>query len=348
MNNIKKFKFNKRIWINFEWWSITWNAGLLIIHEFLRKMNVEKLLEKYIPDTRIWGYEHLKQEIIYQKILRIIAWYPSNNSYEHLKEDPVFQEIHNWKIASPSTCSRLENTFNFTDVEKLKKVQKEIEKANIKQSNTKEIILDLDTTKDPCSENIEWSSYVPHYEMTWYSPLLAFNWLNWDIISGILKPWRFHCSTFSITFVKSILEFYHKNWVKNIHLRWDSAFPNEDMMWLCEKEEVYYYFKLKTYDNLVKMVEKEWIRWRSIFVEIEHKATDWKKSRRIIACIDWVSRETEESKVNRKKNPKLKKLKQLDLFPVYSFIVTNNLALSKEEIFSMYTLKEYLAIEDQQ
>jgi hypothetical protein len=55
-----------------------------------------------------------------------------------------------------------------------------------------------------------------------------------------------------------------------------------------------------------------------------------------VACIDWKARETEESKKKRKKNPKLKLGKQLDLFPIYSFVVSNNLNLECEEIFSMY------------
>jgi hypothetical protein len=71
------------------------------------------------------------------------------------KKDPVFLEIHNQKIASASTCSRLDNTFNYSDESNLRKIIKEIEKYNIKYSNTKEIIIDLDTTNDPCSENLE-------------------------------------------------------------------------------------------------------------------------------------------------------------------------------------------------
>jgi len=83
----------------------------------------------------------------------------SNNNYVYQKADPVFMEIHGQKIASSATCSRLENTFNFADVEGLKKVQRALETYNLQVTNPNEIIIDLDTTYDPASENIEYSRF---------------------------------------------------------------------------------------------------------------------------------------------------------------------------------------------
>jgi len=336
MNNTQKLKFNKKINLDFSWWEITWKAWLLSIHEFCNKLSVLKLIEKHLPETRKWNIEHTKPEIIYQELIRIISWETSNNNYIYNKKDPVFLEIHNQKIASASTCSRLDNTLNYSDESNLRKIQREIEKYNIKHSETKEIIVDLDSTNDPCSENLEWADYIPHYWINWYSPLFAFNGLNWDLISWILKPWRYHCSTFSYSFIKNIINFYKENWVENISLRWDSAFPNEEILWLCEMEKVHYQLKLKWYSSLIKMVALEWERWRSIFIELEYQASGWSHQRRVVCCIDWKPRETEESKKARKKNPKKKKVKQMWLFPIYSFVVTNNMKLSSEEVFSMY------------
>jgi hypothetical protein len=336
MNNTQKLQFNKKINIDFSWWEITWNAWLLSMHEFCNKLSVLELIKKYLPENRWLGYEHTKPEIIYQEMIRIINWDTSNNNYKYHKKDPVFLEIHNQKIASASTCSRLDNTFNYSDESNLRKVIKDIERYNIEQSKTKEVIIDLDTTNDPCSENLEWADYIPHYWLNWYSPLFAFNGLNWDLISWILKPWRYHCSTFSHSFTKNIIDFYKENWVKNIILRWDSAFPNDNMLWLCELEEVHYFFKLKWYSSLIKMVSWKWVRWKSTFIELEYQATSWSNKRRVVCCIDWKARETEESKKARKKNPKKKKIKQMWLFPIYSFVVTNNMKLYSEEVFSMY------------
>jgi len=336
INIMNKCNFNKKILINFEWWEITWNAWLLVFHDFCKKLWVFELLTKYLPDLRSWNFNHTKQEIIYQKIIRIISGNTSNNNYEYHKKDPTFLDIHNWKIASSATCSRLENKFDYSDESNFRKIQREIEKYNIKQSETSNVIVDLDSTSDPCSTSLEWSSYIPHYWLEWYAPLFAFNGLNWDVISWILKPWKYHCSTLSYSFTKNIIDFYKINWVKDIVFRWDSAFPKDDILWLCEKEMIHYFFKLKSYQTLVKMVNWKWIRWKSVFIDLEYQAQNWSQSRRVVCCIDRKARETEESKKARKKNPKLKKIKQFWLFPVYSFVVTNNQKLFSEEVFSMY------------
>jgi len=325
MNITKKLEFNKKISINFDWWEITGNWWLLALAEFNDKLQVEKLLEKYLPETRNGNFTHTKNTIIYQKVMRIIAWYSSNNNYQYLKNDPVFQTIHNWKIASSPTCSRLENTFNYSDQSKLRAMRREIESYNLSQNKSSEIIIDLDTTNDPCSETLEWGSFIHHYWLNWYAPLFAFNGLNWDVIDWILKPWKYHCSTFAYSFTKNIIAFYRWRWVKKILLRGDSAFPNEEMMWLCEREEVYYTFKLKSYKNMITKVESFAVRGKSVFVEIQHQAQKWSHQRRVIACIDWWSRETEESKKARKKNPKKNKIKQMELFPIYSFTLKGHL-----------------------
>jgi hypothetical protein len=48
-----------------------------------------------------------------------------------------------------------------------------------------------------------------------------------------------------------------------------------------------------------------------VFIELKYQANNWSNERRVICCIDWKARETEESKKARKKNPKKKKVKQM-------------------------------------
>jgi len=151
-----------------------------------------------------------------------------------------------------------------------------------------------------------------------------------------LKPWKYHCSTLSENFLKDIFEFYEWKDLEKTKLRWDSAFSTPKIYELCEEKWVEFFIKLKSNSALLKKVEWKWRPWHSIFEEFVYKAKCWEKSRRVIACIDWWWRETEASKKNRKKNPKLKVRKQLEIFPIYSFVVTNNEELEKEEVFSMY------------
>ncbi len=103
-----------------------------------------------------------------------------------------------------------------------------------------------------------------------------------------------------------------------------------------EEQKVKYYSKLKNNSSILKMVKWKWKRWISTFINLEYQAKSWDQKRRIVTCIDLKARETEESKIYRSKSPKIKLVKQFNLFPIYSFVVTNNLELENEEIFSMY------------
>jgi len=319
MNNTQKLEFNKKININFEWWEITWNAWMLLFEEFCNKMNILPLLEEYLPEIRKGNLDHIKSEIIYQKIFRIISWITSNNNYVFQKQDPVFQEIHNNKIASSATCSRLENTFNYSDVSNLRKVQLKLEEYNLLQTKPEEMIVDIDTTNDPASENLEFARFNGHYGLNGFSPIVAFNWINGDFLRWFLKPWNYYCSTLSYNFILDLIKFYQEKEIKNISFRLDSAFWNPKIYELFEENLVDYYIKLKANSALYSKVKWKWIRWISTFEEFEYQAQSWNKPRRVIACIDW----------KQNKN-------QQELFPTYSFIITNNKILSKEEVFSMY------------
>ena len=311
MNNTKKLKFNKKISVNFEWWEITWNAWLLVIEEFFKKLWIKKLLKEYLPELRKGNFEHKKDEIIYQKIYRIITWITSNNNYIYQKNDPIFNEIHNNKIASSSTCTRLEQTFTLWDIEKFRRINKILERYNLEKYNTRKIIIDIDTTYDPASENLEFSRFNGHYSLNWFSPILALNWLTWDFISWTLKPWNYHCSTLSYNFISQIIDFYKKENIEDISFRLDSAFSVPKILNLFEEQKVKYYSKLKNNSSILKMVKWKWKRWISTFINLEYQAKSWDQKRRIVACIDWKARETEESKINRRKNPKIKLIKQL-------------------------------------
>lgn len=260
MNTTQKMEFNKKINIDFSGGEVTGNAGMLLFYEFTKKMNLRALLEKHLPNTRTNGFFHTKPEIIEQIIMRIISGISSNNNYVYQKADPVFQEIHENKIASSATCSRMENALNFSDLAALKKVQRALEIYNLEHTHPKEIILDLDTTYDPASENIEGSRFNGHYATNGYAPLLAFNGLNGDILKGNLRPGNYHCSTFADTFLEELIERYQQQGIEQIIMRGDSAFSNPTLYRLMETKQVEYFIKLKSNANLQAMVSGAGIR----------------------------------------------------------------------------------------
>ena len=334
---MQKYKFNKNILSDFSWTNLSWLGWMLSIGEFCNTtLNLEKLLEKSIKEE--WNpkkIKHRKFKVIIQKIYCILAWFKTNNTDQYIKNDPIFKELL-WEVIPKTTVNRVLNTF-WEKVEKwLQDVILEIEKFNISTNKKTEVIVDIDTTYDPASENIEKSTYNTHYWTTGYSPILAFDWLTWDLIIWELRPWNFACSKEALEFIKKIINFYEENNVK-MSFRLDSWFATPEIYEYLESKWIKYYIKMKRNSVLVRKMDDyvnktELIPWKSTFSEFKYSAESWNKDRRIIACIDWINQETKESKSNKNKD----KEKQYSLIPFYSFIVTNDENYLEKEVFSMY------------
>jgi len=88
----------------------------------------------------------------------------SNNNYFYQKNDPIFQQIHENKIASSTTYSRLEQTFNFSDIDCFKIINKLLKKNNLEQSKIKEVIIDVDTTYEENTIKDSKEIKVPHIQ----------------------------------------------------------------------------------------------------------------------------------------------------------------------------------------
>lgn len=119
--------------------------------------------------------------------------------------------------------------------------------------------------------------------------------------------------------MEDLVRFYQENGIRDITVRGDSAFGVPKLYALMEAGQVKYFVKLKSNASLQKMVSGMGKRGISQFAELGYRAKSWDAERRVVACIDWV-----------------RNGKQQELFPTYSFVVTNDASLSAEEVFSMY------------
>ena len=81
-----------------------------------------------------------------------------------------------------TTANRTINSMGKEITEALRKSQEAIERYNIVANGKKSVIVDVDTSFDEVSENVENSSYNTHYGTTGYSPILAFDGITGDLI----------------------------------------------------------------------------------------------------------------------------------------------------------------------
>jgi len=319
-NNTKSFKFSKKIKINFDGGELSSDAGMLLIHEFCCKLGIEELLLEHLSEPRD-NLTHRKHQIVYQKLMRIIAGYTSNNHVVFLKNDPVFQQIHTGCIASASSCCRREKEFTFADVKALQEIQKilQVEAYEI-AGMPEEVNLDFDTTYDPASANLHGSKYNTHYGVTGFNPLVCFDGRTGDFIKGNLRPGNNYCSKKIVQFAEPIFKKYKKLGIK-IKTRSDSGFACPEFYEMCERRSATYYIKLKSNARLGKQIEAEVLtadimkNRKDTYGEIRYGAKSWGKERRVLIRIQW---------------------HQEQLFPIYTAIVTNDEVCTPTEGFKFY------------
>lgn len=313
-----RFNFSKNIELDFEGGKLSSDAGLLLVHEFCEKFGVLDLLKELLPENRNGDFKHKKSEILYQQLIRIIAGYPSNNFAKTLQYDPIFKKIHG-VIASSPTCTRLEQTFSIEDLKNFQKIQTRLIGLSYEIEKPKEVHLDLDTTYDPASGNMEASAYNTHYGETGFSPLFCVDGKTGDLIKAHLRPGNTHCSKKVLPFIKPLLKRYNKLGIK-VRSRLDSAFASPKIYDLYEDYNALYYIKLKKNAVLKQaardlLTEGDLKERKEIFTEISYRAQSWKKERRVLLHIHWTDGK---------------------LFPEYAAIVTNDEEIEAEDGIKFY------------
>ena len=124
-NYMETYEFSKNIESNFEWKNLSSHWWMLSVWEFLiYKLRLKELLGKLIKENyNPKKVKHKKKDIIFQKLVAIIAGYTSDNSEKYFKNDLVFKELL-WEIVPKTSVNRITNTFLWIMENALKKVIK--------------------------------------------------------------------------------------------------------------------------------------------------------------------------------------------------------------------------------
>ena len=132
--NTLSLESNRQIKINFDEGDLSSDAGLLLIKEFVSKLDIDKLFSRSFKtnDSASFRY-HTDKENLLQIIYMIIAGYFEDDASDELTNDPVFKAVLNKDaLASQPTVSRF---FNRMDEDTLTKLYQRI---NEKKRDEKE------------------------------------------------------------------------------------------------------------------------------------------------------------------------------------------------------------------
>ncbi len=275
----KQFRFEQPksppVVVNFQGGQVTSDAGLSLIAEIDRKLQITSQFAQCFQDYRQQNrIAHSIESLIKQRIYGLVMGYEDLNDHEELRHDPMFALALGKRIgvedepailAGKSTLNRLEHCPE--DVEqgadsryhKIGHSSEEIESLFVNiflKSYSKEprqIILDLDVTDDLVHGNQEQVFFNTYYGGYCYAPLYIF--CGKHLLAAKLRPSNIDPAAEALSELQRVIKQIRQQW-KNVEIlvRGDSAYSRDDIMTWCELQTgVDYVFGLAQNSRLIQM-----------------------------------------------------------------------------------------------
>ena len=191
------FGFQAGTTVRFDGGSLTSDAGLLILREFDHRFRLtDDLAGAYEDPRRADRVEHSILALLRQRVYQIVAGYEDADDSDLLRTDPVLQTVVGQRdlavpLGSQPTMSRLENGVDWTSIERLKRLPVEwFLRTRGARPFRDELILDIDSTDDPCHGHQQLSFFHGKYGHYVYEPLLIFEGGSGALLAAKLRSGR--------------------------------------------------------------------------------------------------------------------------------------------------------------
>jgi hypothetical protein len=294
--------FQPKIVLDFNGGEITSDTGLLLLRQFDAQLGLTKKLNGIFTDWRHPAFiEHQTHEMLVQRIYQIAAGYEDCNDADTLRIDPTFQTIvgKSDPLASQPTLSRLENHADEQTIERLAAVglQWFLQHGYKKTQTPKEILLDCDSTDDPCHGQQEFAFFHGKYGEHMYHPLFFFDAKTNCLLSARLRPGNASASAGIVAELQRLLPVIKTRFPSSqISYRADAGSATPEIYRTLEALDALYtigigsncVFKKRT-AHWIEKARRKYARTKTAlqrFYSFRHRARSWNKKRRILVKIE--------------------------------------------------------------
>ena len=314
--NTLALESNRQIKINFDGGDLSSDAGLLLIKEFVSKLDIDRLFSRSFKtnDSALFRY-HTDKENLLQMIYMIIAGYFEDDASDELTNDPVFKAVlEKDALASQPTVSRFFNRMDEDTLNQFLAIGRILRKKIYSIQLPEAVILDLDSTLLEAYGKQEGRAFNFHYQSNGYHPLVCFDGITGDLIKIQLRDGTKYSCTGVASFLQPILDEYLADFPSiKLLLRGDSGFATPELYKQCEENGVSYVIRLKEnatlrneasflVEKLDEITKKNKVDYAVTYGEFMYQASSWPYKRRVVC------------KVEKPEN---------QLTYMYTFIVTN-------------------------
>lgn len=297
--NTLSLNSNRQIKINFNGGNLSSDSGMLLIHEFAKKLGLEEILKQDFStnDTKI--RKHTDSKNAMQKIYQMIAGYFQDDDSDELTSDPVFTTILDKKsLASQPTMSRFTNRCDEICLYQFELIHQKLRKQIYIWKKPEHLLIDIDSSLFPTYGSQEGNSFNTHYRDYGYHPLLAYDGLTGDLLSARLRPGSSYTSKDTTGFLEPLLDEFNQDYPDILlYLRGDSGFADVMIYEKLESNGVSYVIRMKENgrlrkasafieDELYEKTKYNQIDYAITYGEFFYKADSWLYPRRIVCKIE--------------------------------------------------------------
>ena len=298
--NTLSLESNRQIKINFDGGDLSSDAGLLLIKEFVSKLDIDKLFSRSFKtnDSASFRY-HTDKENLLQIIYMIIAGYFEDDASDELTNDPVFKAVLNKDaLASQPTVSRFFNRMDEDTLNQFLTIGRILRKRVYSIQMPQAVILDLDSTLLDAYGRQEGRAFNFHYQSNGYHPLVCYDGMTGDLIKIQLRDGTQYSYTGVVDFLQPVLrEYLHDYPEIPILLRGDSGFSTPDLYKQCEENGTSYVIRLKEngilrgkasdlVDELDEITRNNKVDYAVVYGEFMYKAKSWPYERRVVCKVE--------------------------------------------------------------
>lgn len=184
---------------------------------------------------------HSRQEQSRQRIFQIALGYEDCNDADRLRQDPLLKTVcdrapHDPQgLSSQPTLSRFENA---QDGAALRRLMCFLENSYVRElpAETKQIILDIDSTDDETHGAQQLTFFSGFYRHHMYHPLMVFDGDSGQLISVLLRPGNAHASRGAAGLLRRVIRQIKQRFPQvQIAVRGDSGFCTPHLLETLEK-----------------------------------------------------------------------------------------------------------------
>ena len=294
----------------FDGGSLTSDAGVLVLREVERRLNVGGRLAACIADDRQPGrVRHSLADVIRFRMLMIACGYEDAIDADSLRSDPGFKMALGRlpsaaDLCSQSTISRLENRPEVRTLLRMAGAMVDLYCASFAQV-PRRIVLDLDDTFDAAHGGQQLRLFNAHFDNHGFQPILVFDGEG-RIVAAVLRPARRPSGREIAGHLRRLIRRLRANWPRvEILIRADSHYAAPEVIDLCRSAGVDFILGLSTNPALrarVASLEASTVARQSgsgkpgsgkpgsgkirRFAEFFDAARSWRRVERIVARVE--------------------------------------------------------------